>query len=381
MAKFLYSATAASGVTMRGFVDAPSSSDALRRLEAEGMKEVVLHNETTFSSEHLVRLSDDSQREMARLQILFQSSPGLLSAMKETARQWSVWLGFCLLWAIYAMWSARVWWAAAALCATALPFAWLAWNWRHTGRYIRLVRAYALGDWQRVRTLAAQLRRASARIPTMDFDLDVRLACIDARDTALPNVLARLEPWRNRLAADPGFYEGQIARVRLAAGDLQGVVKETTASQRARPADAVRLLDLALAHARFGDVAQAQVLFSGVQSAQLPPHAAGFLFWTRGLIERRQSDPKALTTLTAAVAEFLQCSVQPSVWTAIAVCTCDQAIALHAAGRIDEARRQINRVWPVLRVHAQPPLLVTLEVAGLAPEETVLSQQTHQKHH
>jgi hypothetical protein len=45
----------------------------------------------------------------------------------------------------------------------------------------------------------------------LDFDLDLRLACIYARDHSLPGALQRLDPWRKRTADQPAPYEARVA--------------------------------------------------------------------------------------------------------------------------------------------------------------------------
>ena len=66
----------------------------------------------------------------------------------------------------------------------------------------------------------------------------------------------------------------------------------------------------------------------------------------------------------AAVADFLRLGENPAVWTALAFCACDHAVALNMAGQSARARRQIADVWPVLKAHAPRPLLRMLEGDG-----------------
>lgn len=246
--------------------------------------------------------------------------------------------------------------------------AWAAWLFPSAQRHRRLMRHHALGDWDRVRMLAKALRRHSARRPELDFELDLHLAGIYARDHAPADALARLAPWRPRLQTRPGAFDAGLAGVHLMAGDTAGHLAALARAQQQAPQDAARRIDLALAEARFGDLDRAEALLADLPT---PPAALqGRVAWTRGLLQLRRSQPEAAATLDGAVTQLAAEAAAHEAWVALAACACDHAIALHQAGRSQAARVRIAAVWPVLEHHATVPLLRMLEADGLLPART-----------
>jgi hypothetical protein len=247
--------------------------------------------------------------------------------------------------------------------------AWAAWVFPSAQRHRRLLRHYALGDWDRVRVLARALRGASARRPELDFELDLHLAGIYARDHALADALARLEPWRARLTTRPGAFDAAVSQVHLMAGDTGGHVAALARAHRQAPQEPVRRIELALAEARFGDLAHAEALLG---DANVPAAALqGRVAWTRGLLQLRGGRPEAAAiTLGGAVAPLAAEAAAHEAWIPLAACACDHAIALHQAGRSEAARARIAAAWPVLQHHATVPLLRMLDADGLLPTRT-----------
>lgn len=243
-----------------------------------------------------------------------------------------------------------------------------AWLFPSAQRHRRLLRHHALGNWDAVRVLAKALRGHSARRPALDFELDVLLAGIYARDHALGDALARLVPWRARLQTRPGAFDAAVAGVHLMAGDIAGHVAALARAQQQAPQDAARRIDLALAEARFGDLGRAEALLAGQPN---PPVALqGRAAWARGLLQLRRGRPEAAALLESAVARLAAEATAHEAWIPLAACACDHAIALHQAGRIEAARPRIAAVWPVLEHHATVPLLRMLEADGLLPAHT-----------
>lgn len=309
-----------------------------------------------------------SVRALARFKTGLLRAPTLGTALAEQARQSRWWLAADAALVLWGVVSGSTVWIWAGLLAAAAPFVLTVWTFRHAQRYQRLLRDFAVGQWDAVRVGAKALRSVSAGKPMMDFDLDVRLAGIYARDHDLADALQRLAPWRRRWNRQPGHFEMGVAAVHLMAGDSAGFVAQMARAHELNPADPSRRLDHALAEARFGSVERAAELLAGLDGAQLPAHGQGLLPWATGLVQLRRLQPEAEATLGQAVAAFLPMSAQPAVWTALALCACDHAIAMHRAGRHDAARKRMAEVWPILEWHAPIPLLRMLEADGLLPE-------------
>lgn len=259
-------------------------------------------------------------------------------------------------------------WAAAGLLAAAVPLALAAWTYPMVRRYQRLLRHHARGDWDTVRTLARALRGASARRPELDFELDLRLAGIYARDHGVAEALARLAPWRARLQTRPGAFDAAIASVHLMAGDTAGHLAALARAHAQDPRKPAYRVNLALAEARFGDLARAQALLADAGS--LPAGLLGLADWAQGLVRLRHRHPDALAMLERAQAKLANEALAHEDWLPLAACACDHAIALHQAGRSEAARARIAAAWPVLEHHAGAPLLRMLEADGLLPART-----------
>ncbi len=375
MAKLLYSATTADGNRTEGFVNAPSVVSAREQLEQQGLKQVVLREEPRAPVVVAAGqgLDERQRRELARFRQVLLQSPTLQSMLIQQALRARLWLLADAGLVFWGLMSGDLTWVAAGLLAAAVPFALTAWNFRHADRYQRLLRHHAVGNWDGVRSLAKALRGSTGSSAELDFDIDVRLACIYARDHTLAEAMARLEPWRKRLTTQPGVFESRVAAVHLMAGDTAGHVQMLARALELRPQDPLRQAEHALALARFGDLAQADPLLAALPVDPPPGAMQGLVHWARGLVQLRRRDPAAQDTLGQAVAAWLPGLQQPAVWTSLALCACDHAVAMHEAGAHDAARARIAEVWPVLEAHATVPLLRMLEADDLLP---VRSTQT-----
>jgi hypothetical protein len=369
MAHLLYSAQDGQGKAVQGFVEAATSLQAREQLLARGLTAVVLHQDPTVSTDaaELAGLSDAEVRELARLRVSAMQRPGVGGLLLDIARGNRWWIAFDVALLAWGLWSSSPWLVAVATVLALLPFIIGLWVYRHGGRYNALLKSFSVGDWDRVEQLAHKLRAFSGKVAHMEFDLDVRLASIQARKGDLAAALVRVETWRPRLADTPGLFEARIASVYAAGEDRVGFVRMMAKAHELASHEPSRILDLALAHARFGDVAVADQLLRSADTSLLPPHVQGFVAWTDGMVRLRQGQPEAVDRLGRAVAAFLKLAGQPAAWTALAFCTCDHAIALSMAGRKDEARRELAQVWPIVKAHADRALLSMLQADGLAP--------------
>jgi len=369
VAQVLYSAKAADGSRAEGFIEAVTAQQARELLLQRGLRDIVLHQDMSSAGagNGPQGLTESEARALASFRIRAMRSPGLATVWAEVARRSWLWLLLDAALVAWGLWKPDLWVLVVGALLLVSPFAISAWNHRHAGRYRRLVQHDALGQWDEVVRLAGQLRAATGLAAQLAFDLDVRLAAILARRGALDAAIQSLQGWREKLAAQPGVFEGRLGSVHLAGGDTGGFIRLSGESLQGLPGDPARTVDHALAQARFGDVERAAGLLASVDTGLLPPHGQGFVLWVQGLVQRRRGLPEAVATLGQAVAEFLQRSEQPAVWTALAVCTADHALALHDAGQVDAARRHVAQVWPVLRMHATKNLQRELTERDLVP--------------
>jgi hypothetical protein len=365
LARILYSATGADGQAVDGFVEAAGMAEARAQLQARGLRELRFHQEAMLATDEadLRGLSPKETARLAALMVRIRGNPGTATILIETARANRTWLVIDALLIPVLLWFGSPWMAALVAVIGLLPFAFALHGARRVNLYVDLLMANAIGDWDRSAALTEALRPAAQGNTQLAFDLDVRAAGARVRQgEPLEAVLPSLAPWRETLAGQPGLFESRVAAVHAAAGDRAGFVAAMRAACEGSNREPSRAMDLALAEARFGDVDAAQALLDAVDPSLLPMYAAPFLAWTRGAIAQRLGEPQALAAMTKAVTGFLQLAEkQPAVWVALAFCTADQALALQAVGRIGEARRNLQQVWPILEAHADVPLLQVLQ--------------------
>lgn len=369
MARLLYSATTADGHPTEGQVNAPSAVAARELLERQGLRQVQLQLAAPVSQQPGPAADPElrQQQGLAAFKHQLRQVPTLRATLAAHARRGLPWLGAAAALFVYGLVQGQAGWLALALLCAAGPFVPLLWATGGAGREQRLMRQFALGNWDAVRVLAKGLRRAGIRTPAQDFDIDLRLAGIVARDQGLAIALARLEPWRARWATRPGVFEQGLAAVHHMAGDGAGYLAQVVRAHELAPDNLERRVDAALAQARFGSADQAEHLLAGSDLSVLAPGPAARTVWARGLVQLRRGQPDAAATLEDALAAWLKLSTRPEIWPELALCACDQAVALHQGGRHDAARAVVTAVWPVLEVHASAALLRMLEADDLLP--------------
>lgn len=258
-------------------------------------------------------------------------------------------------------------WVAAGLFAALVPLAGTVAASGTLRRHHRLQRHYARGDWTAVRGLAAELATARSVPVGLEFDAALRLAGAIAREQSIEEALAHVESWRLRTATQPGVFDARTAALHLVAGDTAGHVAALVRAHAAAPGDVRITLDLALAHARFGALAAAEQLLAPISADAVPAPSRPVWLWATGLVQMRRSEPIGEATLAQAVDAWLARIDEPDSWVALTLCATDHAVALHQAGRDDEARERVAQVWPVLEAHATVPLLRMLEADSLLP--------------
>jgi hypothetical protein len=369
MAKLLYSATLADGTRTEGVVNAPSAVAAREQLERQGLQKVELRLEAAPVRETQSPPGVDpvQRQQLADFRQRLLSSPTLLAQWARQARRSRLWLAADAALVVYGLATVQPTWVAAGVLAAVAPFAATAWHFGHGDRHQRLQRCYAVGDWDAVRSLAKDLRAGAGLRPELEFDLDLRLACIYARDHSLPEALQRLEPWRKRTATQPGAFEARVSLVHLMAGDTLGHVAQLARAHELNPQDPARAVEHALAQARFGSVGHAESLLAPTAVAALSPLVHAQRLWAGGLVQLRRREAAAQDALAQALAAWLALAAEPAAWAPLALCACDHAVALHEAGHHQAARERVAQVWPVLEVHATLPLLRMLEADDLLP--------------
>ena len=362
VSRILYRAKTSRGQEVADFVEASSAAEAMNKLVAMGLKDVVLMQSPDIAAFN-VALPGITPQQHARLRAEFMAKPGLATALRGVIR---INAPILFIGAAGLAWGAwRHFPVTATLGAAVLLFPFVAFFWkrRYLDRYQALQKAYARGQWDEVRRLAAMLRSATNN-PLLPWDLDVRLACIEARQEHLQAAVASLDPWKSKLATTaPGMFEARLASVYFAAGDYVEHLRLMEAAAELGGQDPTRMVDVALANAKFGDADKAAKILATLDMKLLPPIALKFIALVNGVLRLRAGEPgQAVPDLQAAAEGFLEMALQhQAAWVGLAISSGYYAVALARCGKQSEARQVVAPVLPILFVHGEKPLLDMLQ--------------------
>lgn len=362
MSRILYRARDALGHDVADFVEADSAADAMRILVGMGLKDIVLLQSPDIAAFN-TPLPGVTTQQHARLRAEFMDKPGLATALRGTARvNWPV-LAVGAIALVAGAWWRLPFTATFGAAVILFPFVLFFWKRRHLDHYHALQKAYARGQWDEVRRIVPMLRDVTKN-ELLPWDLDVRLACIEARQGRLDAALASLDAWKPRLAAKaPGMFEARVAGVHAAAGDYAGNVRLMEEAAELSGQDPSRKVDAALANAKYGDVARARDLLYHLDEKLLPPLGHKFVVFVNGILALREGRTKqAVSDLQAATQGFYELSLQtPAAWVGVAISSGYYAVALARAGQRDQAQRAVADTLPILLVHGEKPLMDMLQ--------------------
>lgn len=362
MSRILYRARDARGADVADFVEADTAADAMRILVGMGLKDIVLMQSPDIAAFNQAPPGVTTQ-QYARLRAEFMDKPGIATGLRGTAR---------VNWPILAVGAvalaAGVWWqlpftATFGVAVILFPFVLYFWKRRHLDRYQALQKAYARGQWDEVRRIAPMLR-AVTNNSLLPWDLDVRLACIEAKQGRLDAALASLDAWKPKIAAKaPGMFEARVASVHAAAGDYAGHVRLMEEAAELSGQDPSRRVDVALANAKYGDADRARDILYHLDEKLLPPLGHKFIVFVKGILALRDHrTTQAVNDLQAATQGFYELSLQtPAAWIGVAISSGYYAVALARSGQRDQAQRAVADTLPILLVHGEKPLMDMLQ--------------------
>jgi hypothetical protein len=362
MSRILYRARTARGSDVADFVEAGSAAEAMKLLGDRGLKDIVLLQSPDIAAFNQP-LPGLTQKQHARLRAEFMAKPGLATALRGTTRV----NGPILLFGAFGL-GGGLWWhlldmAVLGAAALLFPYAAFFWKRRHLDRYQALQKAYARGQWDEVRRIAPMLRKVTNN-PLLPWDLDVRLACIEAKQGNLDAALAGLDGWKPKIAVKaPGMFEARLASVNLAAHDYAGYVRLMEQAAELSGQDPSRRVDVALANAKFGDAAKARDIVEHLDMKLLTPLAHKFVAFIKGLLALRAGRPEeAVAALQASTQSFFELALRTQVaWVGVAISSGYYAVALARCGQRAEAQRAIADTLPILLVHGEKPLMDMLQ--------------------
>ncbi|MEO8742987.1 MAG: hypothetical protein ABI365_07330 [Lysobacteraceae bacterium] len=363
MTKILYKAKSADGKPVADFIDTTTVQEAKQNLVAQGLTDIVFLQAPQIAALSQSAIPDDPQkaREYAELRAKFEESPGRMTGFRSVAWRTRYFLMAIAALLVYAVWRADISLIVSAIVGLLAPFAVYLWNRKHTDRYQQLLRALAWGKWDEVKRLAAQLRNAPGT-DLLQFDLDVRLAQIQSRQGDITGADASLEKWRGSDAKSPGLFEARLASVHSSGHDYAGYIALMERAAELSQNDPSRLVDVALAHARFGDFDKAQAALAQVDTTLLPPVAGAFIDWIVGLLHLRADHlDDAVNHLRRAATEFRERATKSAAgWTAFALTAAHCAVAEAKSGQREQAAKSVDGLVRIINIHADPDLLKTL---------------------
>lgn len=369
MPRIRYRASDPAGKPVEDFVDAASADEALVLLRGRGLEQIRLPGETLAADgrEEDVGTPDASvARLVARLRAaMHRRGFGLWNVWRQVLRGARWWLALAVLMAAYGLWVRSGFLSILGIAMLGLPFVLSGLSYRHAARYEAFLRAAAFGQREEMARLAQLLGRALAD-PGMRFDLAMREAEFVAREQGIEAALAQVEPLREAIGQRaPGLFAARAALLHLAAGDSAGFVHGMREAWEASGRDASRALDAALAEARCGDVAKARELIADVDADSLTVMAESFHAWVQALLQEHAGED-GRPAFSRALAGFSEHAHLSAVWSALATCACDYALALARHGAAVEGRALVETVWPIACIHLDAATRTNIEHIFLA---------------
>jgi len=364
--RFLYQATNQAGQRITAEMDAGSAPDAMRQIQALGLTDVELFDtEDTARNRYARRDGDAAIPQAQRLGIDIQSrkrySPVDLVIAQLKATRWLFFADAAAL--AFGLWTGNRLMVVLALLFALSTLAFMAYKQIPAYLFQVVLRADAYGDHQRLKTAAERLAKLHQKSPFVLFDLELRVARAQARSSGGDAGEETLQHWRQRL--DASMYEARVASLYFFAGDYPKALAKTQLALELSGFEATKRLDYALMLARVGDLDLAQQQLDQVDTTSMPKNGAAFYDWVCGIIALRRDDPQeAAKKLTAANRFFIDNATNVAIWTALAVCSGNLALAMARLGRAEEARSLLVPVLPIFNEWADKNLrfLVDREV-------------------
>ncbi|MDO8331003.1 MAG: hypothetical protein Q7T36_11095 [Fluviicoccus sp.] len=366
MPYFLYEATDSGGKTSTGFQDAATVQAAHVALMHAGHRDIrILDSQTSadLQDAHWRAMPEEERREHAKTLMRYRRADDFRSELRQSMRA-QVWdamaqnrgvhvvFGAVLL---YCLWQGVWLGVAGVLILYGVPalriwqlHRW--WDLKH-----ELETARVLAEWDKALSLIARLRANKDMCEEPDADLDFQEAAIRARQGGdVDRIIAGLSPWRERLADKAGAFEARVLQIYLAGGRFDRYLEAARQSLDAVPEDPTRRIDLALAEARYGRVAEARAVLDTVDVRLLSEGMLTCSQWIEGVIALRSGDnaralvelDKAMATVRAKVSQSARARVL------LAEMTGAYSLALVRSGRKEEAARTLAEAWPLLQLHA-----------------------------
>lgn len=372
---FLFEAVDAAGNPVADAVDAATAQDAHARLVMTGHRDIRLLSDQTTAAMHadLGAMSPEDRQRMAAARVRQMHARSLWrshwAALMDLVRPSRYALAAAAVLAVYQAWHGH-WLSAIPLALYVChPLLGLLWSLFRLDSYRQLQTAMVHGRWTESLRLIARLRR-QGKPRALIMDLDFREAQVRIRlGDPVGRHLDYLARWKSELPREPGLFDSRLAGVYLAIGDYEKYREAARTSLAAAPGDASRLIELAMAEARFGSLAEARKLLERVDVKVVTGLAGTYRQWVEAVIALNSGESAKAEVLLALcatqVAELVRRLPMAEAWQAMLAG--QHSLALARLGRREEAARIPAAVWPLLQLHADPAFLALLRQEVGAP--------------
>lgn len=343
MKTYVVTATDAAGRRETFGREAASIEHLRAQLERDGYADIEFHDDelsALLRNQRPDAARPHTQREL-RLEATLRkgSNPALLwgAAVRSNAVLLLALIGL----GVFGAWSGRGWLLGLAI-ALVLGWVWLIRKGlASAGLYDDLLRAFARGEWEAAEALIDRLEASPATRDNEQVlhDLVFRRAGLLARTGQLDAAIAMVQPLRDSVHSGNGMFENRLATLYYLADRPEEFLEHIRLGFEASDRSDTQKLDVAFAHARLGDIAQATTLLAGIRRDNLTSLHEGVARVTEGICARRAGDPALACERLASGYELLSAfAANPAIWPVVAIAVAHRALALAEAGQVDEAR-------------------------------------------
>lgn len=362
MKKLLYTATKNNGKEVSSYIEANSNKEALESLSDKGFSNIEFQDDvvTAISRSDLDDLSENELEQVAKFEAAIRVKPSFITFILNVFRVNKLLIlgGICfLIWGVVDSSSYLI--TFGLILSLSMPLLSI-WNYRVVNRYDKLLRAYATGKTEAVAKLTESLRKHMKQ-PEMAFDLDIRMASINAHHGDVEKEIEKIEKWRAIIdELSPGMFESRVASIYHLHGSYNKFVEAMRNAFFISSLSPTLVLDLALAEARLGESEKAEILLKKVKPEELPIHGIPFINWVEGAVGCRKGIPEAEDKLKSAISGLLAFGDNPAIWPSLAVCIGDYALCVNSEASRAKSKDLLSTVWDILKFHGERELIAQL---------------------